>query len=146
MPMQTFPCKVKNCKTRCQEGLSFFRAPKDVDKRNQWSSILGVNVMPSNRVCEKHFEKSQIKRNIVKKDADGRIIMEVMCTQILPSLNIFTLKFVIYSTSITERRCTRVLSLCLQMVIPTMKMLILVLALHQLINQLTKRLLVHSKM
>ncbi|GAB1859699.1 THAP-type domain-containing protein [Camponotus japonicus] len=75
-------CVVINCrKTRqnVKAKCSLFRVPQSEVLREMWeAAIPGIaRLQPNQHVCEKHFEEECIVRSLVKRDSDGKILIDI---------------------------------------------------------------------
>ncbi|XP_019883763.2 uncharacterized protein LOC105253578 isoform X2 [Camponotus floridanus] len=75
-------CVVINCrKTRqnVKAKCSLFRVPQSEVLREMWeTAIPGIaKLQPNQHVCEKHFEEECIVRRLVKRDSDGKILIDI---------------------------------------------------------------------
>ncbi|XP_025161414.1 uncharacterized protein LOC112590463 [Harpegnathos saltator] len=74
-------CVVPKCKTGCKSvavKCSVFKVPKCDELRKKWiSAIPGIkDLKPNQCVCEKHFDKASIIRELVMRDAQGNVVTE----------------------------------------------------------------------
>lgn len=75
-------CQVPNCENNNNKfvsanKISVFRVPQNDEKLSLWEQNLGCKLRKNRKICEKHFHKKDVKKCIVIKDSNGKIVQKV---------------------------------------------------------------------
>ncbi|XP_076299767.1 uncharacterized protein LOC143218463 [Lasioglossum baleicum] len=75
-------CSISNCRSEFYENgkrVSLFKSPSNIELYKKWEEVIqssGNTFTKNTYVCEKHFRKENVKKELIVKDKSGNVVLQ----------------------------------------------------------------------